>query len=91
GCRPVILNSVRQAGATLNIAYEAGELSAIIAMVDAGLGVSIVPTLGLPTDLGNAVVRPLDIPICRTLALAVPSLDDCTPAARAFLDHALVP
>ncbi|MFC9793954.1 LysR family transcriptional regulator [Streptomyces sp. NPDC127584] len=91
GCRPVILKGVRQAGATLNIAYEAGELSAIIAMVDAGLGVSIVPTLGLPTDLGNAVIRPLDIPICRTLALAVPSLDDCTPAARAFLDHALVP
>ncbi|MFF9064182.1 LysR family transcriptional regulator [Streptomyces sp. NPDC014891] len=91
GCRPVILSGVHQAGGTLNIAYEAGELSAIIAMVDAGLGVSIVPTLGLPTDLGNAVVRPLDLPICRTLALAVPSLDDCTPVARAFLDHALVP
>ncbi|MEW1906368.1 LysR family transcriptional regulator [Streptomyces sp. NPDC086147] len=91
GCRPVILNGVRQADATLSIAYEAGELSAIIAMVDAGLGVSIVPTLGLPTDLGNTVIRPLDRPIHRTLALAVPSLDDCTPVARAFLDHALLP
>lgn len=91
GCRPVILDGVRRADAALDVAYEAGELSAIIAMVDAGLGVSIVPTLGLPADLGNAVTRPLDVAISRNLALAVPSLDDCTPAARAFLHHALVP
>ncbi|MEU2117018.1 LysR family transcriptional regulator [Streptomyces sp. NPDC016459] len=90
GCRPTILDAVRRADATLDVAYEAGELSTIIAMVEASLGVSIVPTLGLPTDLGDAVTRPLDVPISRALALAVPSLDDCTPAARAFLDHARV-
>ncbi|MFE3519193.1 LysR family transcriptional regulator [Streptomyces sp. NPDC059166] len=90
GCRPVILEGVRQAGAALDIAYEAGELSAIIAMVEAGLGVSIVPTLGLPADLGEVVTRPLDAAIRRNLALALPSLDRCTPAARAFLDHVLV-
>ncbi|GAA4936087.1 LysR family transcriptional regulator [Streptomyces coeruleoprunus] len=91
GCRPVILDAARRAGAALDVAYEAGELSAIIAMVDSGLGVSIVPTLGLPADLGGAVTRPLDPPISRSLALAVASLDDCSPAARAFLDHVQVP
>ncbi|MFE0698983.1 LysR family transcriptional regulator [Streptomyces sp. NPDC058872] len=90
-CRPVILDGVRRAGATLDVAYEAGELSAIIAMVEAGLGVTIVPALGLPAHLGSAVARPLNVSIARNLALAVPSLDDCTPAARAFLEHALVP
>ncbi len=90
GCRPVILDGVRRAGAALDVAYEAGELSTIIAMVGTGLGVSIVPTLGLPADLGDVVTRPLDAPISRHLALAVPSLDTCAPAARAFLDHILV-
>ncbi|MES4908579.1 MULTISPECIES: LysR family transcriptional regulator [unclassified Streptomyces] len=89
GCRPVVLDAVRRAGAVLDVAFEAGELSAVIAMVDAGLGVSIVPTLGLPTDLGGTVTRPLDPPTPRTLALAVASVDDCAPAARAFLDHAV--
>ncbi|MFD8767221.1 LysR family transcriptional regulator [Streptomyces mirabilis] len=87
GCRPVILDAAHRADATLDVAYEAGELSAIVAMVGSGLGVSIVPTLGLPADLGGAVTRPLDPPISRALALAVASLDDCAPAARAFLDH----
>ncbi len=60
-------------------------------MVDSGLGVGIVPTLGLPADLGGAVTRPLDPQISRTLVLAVASLEDRAPAARAFLDHVQVP
>ncbi|ADI03273.1 hypothetical protein SBI_00152 [Streptomyces bingchenggensis BCW-1] len=42
---------VRRIGAVLDVAFEAGELSTVIAMVDTGLGVSIVPPLGLPTSL----------------------------------------
>ncbi|MFC4908339.1 LysR family transcriptional regulator [Actinomadura gamaensis] len=88
GCRPIILEAAREGDAHLDIAYQAGGQAAILEMVAAGLGVSIVPTLGLPADLGPVVTRPLDPPLTRSLALAVRSLDDCGPAARAFLDLA---
>lgn len=56
-------------------------------MVGAGLGVGIVPTLGLPANLGAVVTRPLEPGMSRSLALAVPSLEGCAPTARAFLDE----
>ncbi|MCK2215316.1 LysR family transcriptional regulator [Actinomadura sp. ATCC 31491] len=85
GCRPLIMGASQAAGVRLDIAYEAGGPAAILEMVAAGLGVSIVPTLGLPADLGAVTVRPLAPRMTRSLALAVPSLQDCAPAARAFL------
>ncbi|GAA3040963.1 LysR family transcriptional regulator substrate-binding protein [Streptosporangium longisporum] len=88
GCRPLITGAARQAGARLEVAHEAGGQSAILEMVAAGLGVSIVPTLGLPAELGAAVTRPLEPRLTRTLALAVPSPAECGPAVRAFLDLA---
>lgn len=85
GCRPLITEAARQAGAQLDVAYEAGGQSAILEMVAAGLGVSIVPTLGLPSELGPVTTRPLEPRLTRTLALAVLSPSDCGPAVRAFL------
>jgi DNA-binding transcriptional LysR family regulator len=87
GCRPLILAAARRAGVELDAAYEAGEQAAILEMVAAGLGVSIVPTLGLPADTGAAATRRLEPRTTRSLALAVSSLADCAPAARAFLDQ----
>ncbi|MEW9550253.1 LysR family transcriptional regulator [Nonomuraea sp. NPDC050783] len=88
GCRPLITGAAREAGAALDIAFEASGAGAILEMVSAGLGVSIVPTLGLPADLGTVVTRPLEPRTTRTLALAVTSRAACSPAARAFLDQA---
>ncbi|MEU7864338.1 LysR family transcriptional regulator [Nonomuraea sp. NPDC049141] len=87
GCRPLIMSAARESKARLDIAFEAGGPAAILEMVAAGLGVSIVPTLGLPAELGAVVTRPLEPKTTRSLALAVPSLRDCSPAARAFLDQ----
>ncbi|NUR86612.1 MAG: LysR family transcriptional regulator substrate-binding protein, partial [Nonomuraea sp.] len=86
GCRPLIMGASRDCGVKLDVAYEASGPAAILEMVAAGLGVSIVPALGLPAELGPVVTRPLVPRTTRTLALAVPSLDDCAPAARAFLE-----
>jgi DNA-binding transcriptional LysR family regulator len=88
GCRPLIMTASGAAGVELDVAFEASGPAAILEMVAAGLGVSIVPTLGLPADLGNAVTRPILPKMTRSLALAVPSQADCGPAARAFLDQA---
>ncbi|MGW3342297.1 LysR family transcriptional regulator [Nonomuraea rubra] len=87
GCRPLITGAALAAGVALDIAFEASGPAAILEMVGAGLGVSIVPALGLPAGLPGVVTRPLEPGMTRTLALAVPSLEDCAPAARAFLDE----
>ncbi|MEV0231320.1 LysR family transcriptional regulator [Nonomuraea sp. NPDC050786] len=87
GCRPLIMGAAMTAQVRLDVAFEAGGPAAILEMVAAGLGVSIVPTLGLPADLGAVVTRPLEPAMTRSLALAVPSLTDCAPTARAFLDQ----
>ncbi|MGI5291690.1 LysR family transcriptional regulator [Nonomuraea polychroma] len=87
GCRPLIMAAARESDVRLDIAFEASGPAAILEMVAAGLGVSIIPTLGLPADLGAVVTRPLEPRTTRSLALAVPSLADCPPAARAFLDQ----
>ncbi|TMR91782.1 LysR family transcriptional regulator [Nonomuraea basaltis] len=87
GCRPLIMTAARESEVRLDIAFEASGPAAILEMIAAGLGVSIVPTLGLPADLGTVVTRPLEPRTTRSLALAVPSLPDCGPAVRAFLDQ----
>lgn len=85
GCGPLIMAAARKARASLRVAFEAREQAAILAMVAEGLGVSIVPTLGLPSDTGNVVARPLEPRTLRTLALG--HLPGVSPAARAFLDQ----
>jgi len=52
-------------------------------MVAEGLGVSIVPTLGLQPELRGVLIKPLVPRVHRTLALG--HLPDPSPAARAFL------
>jgi DNA-binding transcriptional LysR family regulator len=87
GCAPVIRTAARAAGVRLDIAYEAREMSAVLEMVGTGFGISVVPTLGLPTDVDAVVVRPLEPRTSRTLAVALGANADDTPAARAFVDQ----
>ena len=84
GCELMITAAAREADVRLNVCYNAREVSTILAMVGVGLGVSIVPTLALPS--GSAVSsRPLSPRLPRRLALAMPTLQQASPAARAFL------
>jgi DNA-binding transcriptional LysR family regulator len=87
GCGPLIMAAARKAGARLQVTFEAREPNAILAMVATGLGVSIMPTLGLPPHTRGVVTRPLEPHTPRTLALALPPRTSATPAARAFLDQ----
>lgn len=61
---------------------------AVIAMVRQGLGVSIMPELLLRDNAQGVAVRPLDPPVCRTLALALPAEKKTSPAARRFAEFA---
>ena len=59
---------------------------AIIAMVEQGLGVSIMPELLLQGHRNGIAARPLDPPASRMLALAVPAGDQAGPATRRFAE-----
>jgi DNA-binding transcriptional LysR family regulator len=85
GCGPLILTAARRAGVTLDISYEARDPAAIVEMVAAGLGVSVIPTLNLPGHPDGVTTRPLHPRLPRALALALGS--DAGPVARAFLDE----
>ena len=88
GCAQVYTPVARQVGVELDPAFEAREMSAVLEMVRAGLGVSILPTAGLPDSPEGFVVRPLVPKTTRRLAVAISA--SASPAARAFLDQIAV-
>jgi DNA-binding transcriptional LysR family regulator len=60
---------------------------AIIAMVEQGLGVSIMPELLLEGRRDRVRILELDPPSSRTIALAIPAAAHVGPAARKFADY----
>jgi DNA-binding transcriptional LysR family regulator len=84
GCADVFTPVARLAGVELDIAFEAREMPAVVEIVRAGLGVSILPSAGLP-DLRGVVVRPLVPETVRHLGVAVSA--SASPVARAFLEQ----
>lgn len=87
GCEPIITQMFRQSKVTPKIQSEVIDLRTIFAMVQQGIGVTIVPQMALPADLSGLQVLTLQPELRRQLALAVPSLD-ATPAVREFLNLA---
>ena len=76
------------AGVKPNVRFTTKDDYAIIAMVEQGLGVSIMPELLLKGHRGGVAARPLDPPSSRLLALAVPAGDRAGPATRRFAEFA---
>jgi DNA-binding transcriptional LysR family regulator len=89
GCGPLIVGAARRAGVVLDITLEARDPQAIVEMVAANLGVSVMPTLNLPRRPPGIVTRPLEPHLPRRLALALGA--DPGPAARAFAEQFATP
>jgi DNA-binding transcriptional LysR family regulator len=86
--REVTLQAYRDAGATPRFAVEGGEMDAVLRMVEAGTGVTVVPDLifaGRPR-LRRTVLTPA---LYRTVALARRADIAPTQAANAFTDTLL--
>ena len=81
-----IHRALDQAGIRPDIRYSTKDDYAILAMVEQGLGVSIVPQLLLKGSQRNLEVRPLDPPVSRTIALAIP---ENLPVVEAFRETVL--
>ncbi|CAH1191341.1 HTH-type transcriptional activator CmpR [Paenibacillus auburnensis] len=76
-----------KAGIHPNIKFTAGDDSAIIAMVENGLGISILPEMVITRQNHNVAMLELEERSFRSLGIAVNSLKHASPAARRFLAH----
>ncbi|HTI74802.1 MAG TPA: LysR family transcriptional regulator [Mycobacterium sp.] len=85
GCSEVYMPAARRAGVEFDVAFEAREMSAVLEIVRAGLGVSIVPSAGLPDLPDDVVVRPLVPKTVRRLGIAISA--SASAPARAFLEQ----
>lgn len=80
--------ALESAGITPRVKYYTKDDYAIIAMVECGLGMSIMPELLLRGQSRQIAVLPLDPPVTRVINLAIPDPAGGSPAARAFASHA---
>ncbi|MGE0214413.1 LysR family transcriptional regulator [Mycolicibacterium sp.] len=85
GCAEVYTPVARRLGVEFDVAFEAREMSAVLEIVRAGLGVSILPGAGLPELPDGVVVRPLLPTTIRQLGLAVSA--SASAQARALLSQ----
>lgn len=79
--------TLEAAGVVPNIKFTTKDDYAIIAMVQSGLGVSIMPQLLLEGQTDNICVLPLMPPSSRSIALAIPKSESASPATRSFCQH----
>lgn len=78
------IRTIREAGYDPEIRFTTKDDYALIAMVEEGLGISIVPELLLRGRTGNIVALPLRPACYRTIALAIPSENGKSPAVKQF-------
>ena len=67
-----------------DIRFQTADDYAMISMVESGLGICIAHELVLRSDHHNVVVRPLDPPAQRTIAMAIPPESEDKPLVRTF-------
>ncbi|MGM9548434.1 MAG: LysR family transcriptional regulator [Faecousia sp.] len=83
-----IHRALDNAGVRPNIKFTTKDDYAILAMVEQGLGISIVPQLLIRGRTQNLAVRPLKPRASRTIALAVPE-GEALPVVEAFVQTAV--
>jgi len=82
-----IHRALDKVGVRPNIKYTTRDDYAILAMVEQGLGISIVPQLLIQGRTQNLDVRPLSPSASRTIALAIAE-ENLSPAVQAFIETA---
>ena len=84
GLRRVIDDAFARQGLAENVAYEGDDFTIVQGLVEAGLGITLLP-MPLPNPSSRVVVVPLrDPPITRTMAIAWDRRRALPPAAQLF-------
>ncbi|WCM63410.1 LysR substrate-binding domain-containing protein [Paenibacillus polymyxa] len=86
GCDTDVRNIFSQHNMSPKIKYELEDDHAIMAMVQNGLGVSILPEMILSHIPYDISIRPLDERHSRTIGIATASLKNVSPAAKKCMD-----
>jgi DNA-binding transcriptional LysR family regulator len=85
GCEPTIRSFFADVACTPRVAFTVRDMTALFEMVRQGLGVTIVPSLSLPSDRANLRVLELKPARCRRLLAVTRTPQPLVPAAEAFL------
>jgi DNA-binding transcriptional LysR family regulator len=85
GCREILARACQDAGFEPRVAFESDETMAAQALVAAGVGVTLLPRLGLSTLHPGVVVRPLAKLLVRRVWAARPASAYRSPACEAML------
>ncbi|MGP4132663.1 LysR substrate-binding domain-containing protein [Pantoea tagorei] len=89
GSRVLIDAALRQQQVEIKVVQDIGHPATLFPMVDAGIGISILPALALPLPAGRALtVRRLYPEINRSLMLVKRKNRSLTPAAQAIWQEA---
>jgi DNA-binding transcriptional LysR family regulator len=87
GSRRLIDRALAEHGVTCTVAQEVGHPTTIFRMLDAGLGISVIPTLALPPEgLARLAVRPLVPRVDREIMLVHRRHRALSPMAQAAWD-----
>lgn len=76
-------DALAQCGVTPDVRFTTWDDYAIMAMVECGLGISLLPELILRRVPYRIAIRKLDTPLCRDIALALPGQGYISAATRA--------
>jgi len=86
GCDNDIKRIFKEHHIVPSIKFELEDDQAILAMVQNGLGISILPELILSSFPHDVCIRPLEGAYYRSIGIAVKSLRDCSPAAQKLIE-----
>jgi len=86
-CRLLLERAAAEAGFTPMVAFHTDDYPTAIALVDAGVGVALLPAIALLTLPEGVRAQPLATPrLSRHVLAAVPPADARSPAADAMLE-----
>ena len=85
----VPMDAFSKHGLTPQVQYKVEDDYTIMAMVEQGLGVSVLYTMMLENNRGNYEVRPLSVPVERVIALGYKNKKTLPVASRYFLEFIL--
>lgn len=88
GFRAIVVDALSRAGITPKVVYESDEIETVQRLVEAGLGVSLVPRM-VCKETGPAYVQVAEPTPSRTLHIAYRDGANLTAAARAMRETAL--
>lgn len=88
GVEALVRAAFRAVGLEPEVGHHVRDINALLAMVGAGLGVTVLPRLALPVVLPDVRLVPLSPPVVRHLGLGMRPGTQGSPAVEAFVEAA---